>query len=438
MAKNSNDEVNRISIGRRIINSALVLFLVLIVIGVSGYGYIRSTATVISTSDKVAQVNDIKAVEPVKRATEMVNILVLGADYVEGETKDFSLRRTDTMMVVNYNPTTKKIFGVSIPRDTVVEYKGEYEKINAINAYGGPKLTVPTVEELLGVKINYYVMLDYEGFNAVIDAIGGVTVTTEYRMKYDDDLQDYHIDYQPGETVKLDGKGAEIFFRWRKNNDGIPVGTRDAGGDLGRIDNQRILINAVAEKAASISMVPKIPGVLKTCTQYVATNMTADDIMDYGVAIASIGRSNIEFATLEGDTPEIYESIEYPFVYKPYDEKNQVSIARLNNIPVEQAKKFNKANLKVNIINGTNISGLAGNLKSELAQNQGFMDQNVQIGNSNENINESVIEVYGLDKSFDDIIRKEFLNTKIDNVVYLKSDTEEFDIVVKYGLDYKN
>jgi len=435
---NNNDDVKGISTGRRILNSVLVLLMVLIVIGASGYGYIRSTATVISTSDKVAAINDIKPVEPVKRAIDKVNILVLGADYVEGETTDFSLRRTDTMMVVNYNPQTKKIFGVSIPRDTLVDYQGESVKINSINEKGGPKLTVPTVEDLLGIKINYYVMLDYEGFNAVIDAIGGVTVTTQYRMKYDDDLQDYHIDYQPGETIHLDGKGAETFFRWRKNNDGIPVGTKDAGGDLGRIENQRILLNAVAEKAASLSMVPKIPSILSTVIEHIATNMSADDIMDYGVAVASVGRSNIEFATLEGDTPEIQDGVTYPFVFKPYDEKNQIAIARLNNIPVEQVKNFDKANLKVNIINGTGISGLAGNLKSELTQNQGFQDQNVQVGNSNENINESVIEVYGLNESFGDIIKKEFMKTNIDKIVYLKSDTKEFDIVVKYGLDYKN
>ena len=156
-------------------------------------------------------------------------------------------RRTDTMMVLNYNPSTKKAQIVSIPRDTMIEVDGaigengnsqKYWKMNAAYAIGGDEEVTNQIEDILEIQINYLVKIDYNAFRNIIDAIGGVEMYIDQDMYYDDDGQNLHINFKAGETVNLDGKKAEEFVRWRKNNDG----TGFANGDLDRIENQQKFI----------------------------------------------------------------------------------------------------------------------------------------------------------------------------------------------------
>ncbi len=79
----------------------------------------------------------------------------------------------------------------------------------------------------------------------------------EQDMNYDDPGQDLHIHFNKGETVHLDGKKAEEFFRWRKNNDGTGL----ANGDVDRIKNQQKFMNAVIDKVLSVSTITKIDSI---------------------------------------------------------------------------------------------------------------------------------------------------------------------------------
>ena len=155
------------------------------------------------------------------------------------------IRRSDSIMVFNYNPNTKKAHIVSIPRDTLIEVDayldtGEYKKywkINSAYVLGGEEEVITHVESLLDIDINYIVEIDYNAFRSVVDAIGGVEMTIEQDMFYDDDAQDLHINFKAGETVLLDGKKAEEFFRWRQNNDGTGL----ANGDLDKLRTNNYL-----------------------------------------------------------------------------------------------------------------------------------------------------------------------------------------------------
>ena len=189
------------------------------------------------------------------RKNEPVNILILGMDIGDAEQdENKAIRRTDTMMVLNYNPNTKKINIVSIPRDTLIQVDAydeygnlrPYWKINNAYVLGGEEEVIKHVELLLETNINYMVEIDYNAFRSFIDAIGGVDMYIEQQMDYDDDAQDLHIHFNAGETVHLDGKKAEEFFRWRKNNDG----TGFIDGDLGRIRNQQAFMKEVLKKNA--------------------------------------------------------------------------------------------------------------------------------------------------------------------------------------------
>lgn len=165
-----------------------------------------------------------------------VNILLLGTDIGDpSQPNNNKIKRTDTIMILNYNPKSKKLQVVSIPRDTLIEVNKKNYKINAAYAIGGEKRVKAEVENLLNISINYIARIDYNAFREFINSIGGIKMQIERNMIYDDEGQNLHINFKKGEVVNLDGKKAEEFFRWRKNNDGSGL----ANGDLDRIQNQQ-------------------------------------------------------------------------------------------------------------------------------------------------------------------------------------------------------
>ena len=90
--------------------------------------------------------------------------------------------RSDTLMVATVDPAKQTASLLSIPRDTRVKIEGNgYDKINAAYAYGGHELTRKTVENLLDVPMDYYILLDIKAFERIIDAIGGVDIDVEKR-----------------------------------------------------------------------------------------------------------------------------------------------------------------------------------------------------------------------------------------------------------------
>src|SRR5690625_2697741 len=114
---------------------------------------------------------------------ERVNILLLGAD--DRGVSSNSNPRTDTMMVASIDPVTKKAHLLSVLRDTYVDIPGYGKgRANAAVVYGGPQLAMETIGQLLDLKIQYYVYVDFEGFIQLVDAIGGVELEVEKDMYY--------------------------------------------------------------------------------------------------------------------------------------------------------------------------------------------------------------------------------------------------------------
>lgn len=105
-----------------------------------------------------------------------------------------------------FDPKSKNVSLLSIPRDTRVRIPGHgWDKINHAYAFGGHKLTQQTTEELLGIQVNNYVMVDFSGFESLVDAIGGIDIDVEKDMYYYDDWDDFLIDLPAGQQ-HLDGK----------------------------------------------------------------------------------------------------------------------------------------------------------------------------------------------------------------------------------------
>ncbi len=219
------------------------------------------------------------------------NILIVGVDSNGKASDPFKGTRSDTMILVNLDPASHSVNAISIPRDSKVYLAGDYgvQKINAAHALGGIDLTVKTVEETLGIKINKYVVINNEGVKKLVDALGGVPVYIEKDMYYNDNSGGLHINLSKGLHV-LNGEQVEGYLRFRK--DGL--------GDIGRTSRQQWFVKAVLEKLQSPSVISKIPEVLNIASTYVKTNLSLYEMSHIAAALRNINMSDVEFATLPG------------------------------------------------------------------------------------------------------------------------------------------
>lgn len=225
------------------------------------------------------------------------NIVVLGVDERPSEG---DVGRSDTLFVVMFDQKSKNISLLSIPRDTRVRIPGYgWDKINHAYAYGGRELTQKTVEELLGIRIDNYVMVDFSGFKGLVDAIGGIDINVEKDMYYFDDWDGFKIDLKKG-MQHMDGETAIQYVRYR-----------DEEGDIGRIRRQQHFIMAVYDKITSADMLLHVPGLTKQLTTMVKTNLPIGDMMDVGRALHSmVKEQGLAMAMVPG-TPKYIDGVSY-------------------------------------------------------------------------------------------------------------------------------
>lgn len=289
-----------------------------------------------------------------------VNFLLLGVDSGNYDGTENN-QRSDTMMLIRYIPKEDKVYILSIPRDTKVKIKGKEQKINAAHALGGPKMAINSVEELIGVDINYYASLNYEGFKKCVDAVGGVDVVVPQNMHYK--ASDIQINFKKGENVHLNGDDAEKFIRWRKNNDG----TGYALGDVGRAETQQVFMVKFFEKLKSAEGLTKLPTLLDTVTDYAKTNLDLSSIMNYGSEVMDVNSSNIEKNILPG---EAFYDKDVKTWYYIYDEsKDDGFLDKFRGNSNDDNKGTNKhlgGDLHISVYNATGTNGLAAKYQERL------------------------------------------------------------------------
>ncbi|MEF2110969.1 MULTISPECIES: LCP family protein [Clostridium] len=414
----SNNKKQRKTINYKRFAIKIAAFLLAIFVLVSGGLYLYLTGfndTAVDLSSKLNNDN----ITRIQTNGKSCNILVMGVDVgTAGSTNANDPKRTDTMILVHYNASDKKISMVSIPRDTLITINGRNQKINAAHAIGGVTSAVAAVQKLIGVKINYYAKVNYKGFDKLIDAIGGVDINITRKMDYDDPTQDLSIHFKKG-LVHLDGKKAEEFFRWRKNTDGSGL----ANGDLGRIENQHIFIAKVMEKVKSPFIIFKIPSVLTAVKSAIETNMDASEIFKFGYIFASIDSDKLSMETLKGAEKSING-----VSYVVYDEAlNKKVISELSD---NKAQVVNKSKLKIKVINGTKKTGLAKDFSTYLVE-KGYNEAKTQTGKATV---KSKIIVYNGSEDMKSKLQTDF---KIDNIEFLSSSDKNFDVVVTLGDDHE-
>jgi polyisoprenyl-teichoic acid--peptidoglycan teichoic acid transferase len=197
----------------------------------------------------------------------------------------------DVMLLVKFDPETKKMVMLSIPRDTRTQIEGYgTRKINAANVEGGPALTAKSVSNLLGgVGIDRYVRINVLGVAKLIDALGGVTVYVPKDMKYKDDSQHLYINLKAGKQ-HLKGEQAMQLLRFR----------HDELGDIGRIQRQQMVLRALMEQTLNPVTVAKLPKILEVVKEHIDTNLTVEELLALVGFGVQTNRSNMQMLMLPG------------------------------------------------------------------------------------------------------------------------------------------
>lgn len=386
---------------------ALLILILVIPLGVIAYGYCLLGS--ISTGEKKTRKVSLK---------EPVNVLLLGLDAGDNDKSGKSPKRSDTIMLARYIPTENKVYILSIPRDTRIVVNGHGKKINALHREGGTTLLISKLEKMLGVKVDYYAKVDYEGFRNCIDAIGGVDVKIPFNMDYD--AYDISIHFNEGETVHLDGKKAEAFVRWRKNNNGEGY----AMGDLGRINTQQQFLLKVFEKMKTPSGIIKIPNLLKIASKHISTDMDPNTMLLYMMKLRKMESKNIETRIIQGE-PKYINGISYYI----YDElKNDDYILKFRDSNKVYSETINRDMVSITILNSTGVKGLAAKYRDKLLK-LGYKD--IITSNYETKLDKTLINDYSKE-GFGELIKEEI---DIGDIVKKNIEGAPRDIVVILGMD---
>ena len=219
---------------------------------------------------------------------------------IRGESTGMS----DTIIVCSYNPRTQNVSMLSIPRDTYVtngNYKySAYNKINSLYSGGEtPEKTVQAVNEITGLDINYYILVDTEALVKLVNLIGGVYFDVPTDMNYDDDGQDLHIHLTKG-YQKLTGEQVEQVVRFRHNNDGTSYPSDYGDEDYGRMKTQRNIIIEIAKQTIKLKNISEIKNILNIMKEDVKTNVNFNNIIDYLPYAVGVDMNTIKTFQLPG------------------------------------------------------------------------------------------------------------------------------------------
>lgn len=219
------------------------------------------------------------------------NILLLGVDASENKNDLWTGTRTDTIILVNIDPKSKSVNAISIPRDSKVYLPDNHgiQKINAAHAIGGIGMTIRTIEDTLGVKIDRYLMVHDDAVKAIVEVLGGVTVYVEKPMRYHDYAGKLHIDLAKGEQ-RLNAEQAVGYLRFR----------HDPLGDIGRTHRQQWFLRGLLNELQKPETITKIPEIINVTKTYVKTNMSLYELSQYAAMTKHIDMDKIEVSMLPG------------------------------------------------------------------------------------------------------------------------------------------
>ena len=381
----------------------------------NGWGLSNMIATVVGHDE-----------ETLKNLDEL-RVLLLGVS------TDTSAVLTDTIMVASYNPKTQKASLLSIPRDTFVGKSeanaNSYNKINALYQTSTYKI-MSAVNELTGLDLKYYVVVDTEALIALVDEIGGVEFNVPIDMDYDDSSQDLHIHLKAG-LQRLNGEQAENVVRFRHNNNGTSYPSSYGDNDIGRMRTQREFITQVAKQTLQFKNITKIGNIVDIAYDYIQTNLTISVIKDYIPYAIEFNTENIQTGSLPGTN----EKINGLWFFKANKTKTKELVSQMFEKELEEEKTIeedNSANkeIKIEVINGTSANSSLNAVTTMLKQKEYKI---YKTGNTNTSKYTTIIANGETDKAVAEKI-KEMLG--VGTVLKAKDTSSKADITIIIGNDF--
>lgn len=283
---------------------AVVTTLAIVLGGLFVYRHLEGNIQAIDTADLLGSDRPEKVVDKDEKLNPL-NILLLGSDSREGQNGSIggeSPGLSDTTILLHLSADRKHAYGVSLPRDAMVErpecvtedgtkIPGGLSMFNQAYAAGGPACTQRTVEQLTGIHLDHFVVVDFSGFKDMVEALGGVEVCVPNEVH--DEVGNIHL---PAGTYEANGKQALDYVRIRH---GI-----SENGDIGRMARQQAFLASMANKAISAGTLAnpvKLYNFLDAATKSLTTDPELANLKELSTLanqLRGIGLENIQFLTV--------------------------------------------------------------------------------------------------------------------------------------------
>ena len=346
----------------------LVLVVCISVTAGTALGWLHHTACQVARNDP-KEVQAAKSQLASAPAGRPVNIMILGSDRRAGQ-PDIGAR-SDTLMVVRLDPQSGSISMLSVPRDLMVTIPGYGpNKINAAYSYGGAKLSLEVVKKLLGIPINDFVDINFDGFEQVVNKLGGAYLMIDHYYYNNTAVTDYaSIDIEPG-YQRLNGSQTLDWVRYR----------HDQNGDFTRIVRQQIFLREMKRElmsSARLSSLPRFLSVMSIISHNVTSDISSLGKLYSLVSLAlQLNTTHIYQTHIDGSTP-IINGIDYvtatpqqvrtavrQFLH-PVSAPSQPA-ASAKPAPAPTTPQLPVAKVSVTVLNGSGQSGVAAVAASQL------------------------------------------------------------------------
>ncbi len=315
-----------------------------------------------------------------------VNILLLGTDGRPGDNEDGT--RSDTMILVSIDQTSKAASMLSIPRDLWVEIPGKgNNRVNAAYYFGdrdkpgkgGPPLAKATISKLLGISVDYFVSVDFSGFRQIVDSIGGVTLDVKKPLVDSEyPTEDFGIKrlYIPAGVQRMNGQTALEYAR-----------SRHADSDLGRNQRQQAVLLAIREQGLKVGSITN--NQLQTALQgAISTDLQFGDIFSLVQIGLGMNRDNIRSFSIDANLTR-QTNIEGNDVLVPDKEGIRNLVRQIVSAPTAPDKET----ANISVLNGTFTQGKAARAQ-KLLESKNFTVTNIDQASDAGNYPRTVIRVY--------------------------------------------
>ncbi|HEY9086990.1 MAG TPA: LCP family protein [Anaerolineaceae bacterium] len=445
----------------------IIVFVVLaIIVGIVAFSLVsnlvKSTTSIDLPGAPVMDGNNVAGNQPIPQGTEYVaplqevdagptaqpwdgasrvTILLMGLDYRDWEAGESP--RTDTMILLTVDPLSKTAGMLSIPRDMWVNIPGSgYGKINT--AYfigdsqklpgGGPGLAMETVEDFIGVPINYYAQIDFYAFERFIDSMGGLDMHIRESITVDPLGPGNTVTLEPG-VQTLSGAVALAYARQRYTE----------GGDFDRSKRQQEVIMAIRDQVMNFNMLPtlvaKSPELYAELQAGIHTNLNLTQVIQLAYLAQQIDPANIKRGIIGTDMVTFGKSPDGLDIEKPLTDKIRILRDEIFTtggplspaaVAADTAELARQEAARIQVQNGSQTPGLAEQT-TQFFQSQGLTL--VAPGNADRAYSQTVLIDYS-GKPYTLSRLAELMNVDTNNIYSRYDPNAQVDVVVIVGEDW--